>query len=96
MFEKKDAGKFAVIIGCYHGQPWCDIVKKINGDLKAICRTHSYKGHSDRTNSFLSGRTSVSVAIKKRGPKLKTVKDSYDAGYTLYVQFSQVLEERPK
>jgi hypothetical protein len=96
MFENKDAGKFAVIIGQYQGQPWCDIVTKIDRDIKAICFNHSYKGRSDRVNCFLPERTSVSVAIKRRGLKLKTKKDTYDEGYTLYIQFSRVLEERPK
>jgi succinate dehydrogenase flavin-adding protein (antitoxin of CptAB toxin-antitoxin module) len=96
VFENKDAGKFAVIIGRYQGQPWCDIVTKIDQDIKAICYKHSYIGRSDRVNCFLPGRTSISVSIKKRGPKLKTEKDSYDEGYTLYIQFSRVLEERPK
>ena len=96
LFENKDAGKFAVIIGRYQGQPWCDIVTKTDGDIKAICFKHSYIGRSDRVNCSLPERTSVSVSIKKRGPKLKTEKDSYEEGYTLYIQFSRVLEERPK
>jgi hypothetical protein len=96
VFENKDAGKFAVIIGRYQGQPWCDIATEIEQDIKAICYQHSYMGRSDRVNRSLPGRTSVSVSIKKRGPKLKTEKDGYDDGYTLYIQFSRVLEERFK
>jgi hypothetical protein len=96
LFENKDTGKFAVIIGRHQGQPWCDIVTKIDRDIRTMYFEHSYKGHSDRVNRVLPDRTSVSVAIKKRGPKLKTKEDIYDEGYTLYIQFSWVLEERPK
>jgi hypothetical protein len=96
MIESKSTGKFAVVIGRFRSQPWCAIVTKVDQGLKAICWTHPCDGHLDRANCRLPERTSVSVAIKKRGQKFKAVDDNYDEGYTLYIQFSKVLEERPK
>lgn len=96
MLEKKHLEKFAVIIGRFEGRPWCDMVANIDQDLRKICRAHSYKGHSDRMSRSISDSASVSIAIKKRGPKLKDEKDNYDEGYTLYIDFSRALTEAPK
>ncbi len=43
-----------------------------------VCWAHSYEryqGHSDQGKCFLPETTLVTVAIKKRGPKVNTVKE---------------------